>query len=263
MSTEPEKQPQPKQVPLVALTPALWNPRSIKDEHFQNLCRSLEEDPEFLQLRPILATADGTIFAGNMRYRAAQQLGWETIPAILVDIPEALAKERALRDNAQWGEWLEEDLAALLGELGAAGSDLDLLGFPATWKGAVENLTAQMRRALETRWRGVLAFEEAFALGSAAFGHDIVHARMRVAVVALRAKVLDLHQAMQLFEAFHLPVLTPEEHQEASDYFDLAALRGAGGAQGPRERLHVTTGEKLDAEEAKLATDLRAEEEGS
>ena len=130
---------------------------------------------------------------------------------------------------------------------------------PATWEEAVETLTAQVRRALGTRWRGVLGFEEAFALGSAAFGHDIVHARMRVAVVALRAKVLDLHQAMQPFGAFVLPVLTPEEHQEASDYFDLAALRGSGGAQGPRERLHVTTREKLDAEEATLAADLRAE----
>ena len=129
MSTEPEKQPQPKQVPLVALTPAPWNPRSIKDERFQNLCRSLEADPDFLQLRPILATADGTIFAGNMRYRAAQQLGWETVPAILVDIPEALAKDRALRDNAQWGEWEEDELANLLASLKAQGSDLDLLGF--------------------------------------------------------------------------------------------------------------------------------------
>ena len=105
MSTRPISEPLPEQVPLLALTPAPRNPRSIKDERFQNLCRSLEADPEFLQLRPILATADGTIFAGNMRYRAAQQLGWETILAILVDIPEALAKERALRDNAQWGTW--------------------------------------------------------------------------------------------------------------------------------------------------------------
>ena len=116
-------------VPLAALQPAPWNPRTIKDERFQNLCRSLEADPGFLQLRPILATADGTIYCGNMRYRAAQHLGFETIPAILVDIPEALAKERALRDNAQWGEWEEADLAALLAELKVSGSDLDLLGF--------------------------------------------------------------------------------------------------------------------------------------
>ena len=129
MPTEPEAQPLPEQVPLLALAPAPWNPRTIKDDRFQNLCRSLEADPEFLQLRPILATADGTIFAGNMRFRAAQQLGWETIPAILVDIPEALAKERALRDNAQWGTWEEDDLAGLLAELKVSGSDLGLLGF--------------------------------------------------------------------------------------------------------------------------------------
>ena len=54
----------PVPVSLLARWPAPWNPRSIKDERFQNLCRSLEADPDFLQLRPILATADGTIFAG-------------------------------------------------------------------------------------------------------------------------------------------------------------------------------------------------------
>ena len=104
MSADVTTQLEVEQVPLVALSPAPWNPRTTKDERFQTLCRSRYADPGFLQLCPILATADGTIFAGNMRYRAAQQLGWETILAILVDIPEALAKERALRDNAQWGD---------------------------------------------------------------------------------------------------------------------------------------------------------------
>ena len=116
-------------VPLAKLTAAPWNQRTISDAHFQNLCRSLEQDPDFLQLRPILATKDGTVFAGNMRLRAAQHLGWETVPAILVDIPEQLAKERAMRDNAQWGEWEEDELSALLAHLRAEGSDLDILGF--------------------------------------------------------------------------------------------------------------------------------------
>ena len=116
-------------VSLAALSPAPWNPRTIRDDRFANLCRSIEADPEFLNHRPILATADGTIYAGNMRYRAAQHLGMETIPAIVEDIPEQLAKERALRDNAQWGVWEEDDLAALLGELRVSGADLDLLGF--------------------------------------------------------------------------------------------------------------------------------------
>ena len=134
---------------------------------------------------------------------------------------------------------------------------------PDTWEQALETLILQMRRNVEVRWRGVLIFEEAFALGSAAFGQEIVHARMRAAVTALRIKVLELHQAMQPFETFALPKLTADEHAQASDYFDLDVLRGAGGAQGPRERLHVTTREKLDAEEATLAAELRAEEEAS
>jgi hypothetical protein len=119
----------PAKVEAVALTglrAAEWNPRTISDERFQNLCASIQADPDFLRHRPVLALADGTIYAGNMRYRAAEHLGFESVPAILEDIPEQLAKERAMRDNAQWGAWQEDELAALLASLRAEGSDLDL-----------------------------------------------------------------------------------------------------------------------------------------
>jgi DNA modification methylase len=116
-------------VPLAELMPATWNPRTITDERFRNLCRSIQADPEFLWRRPVLAQADGTIYAGNMRHRAAQHLGLETIPAIVEDVSDQLARERALRDNAQWGEWEEDELAALLADLKARDADLDLLGF--------------------------------------------------------------------------------------------------------------------------------------
>ncbi len=82
----------PRAVPLELLRPAPWNPRTIKDDRFQNLCRSIEADPEFLWRRPILAMADGTIYAGNMRFRAVQHLGMETVPALIEDVPESLAK---------------------------------------------------------------------------------------------------------------------------------------------------------------------------
>ena len=118
-----------KAVPLSSLHPAAWNPRTIKDERFQNLCASIQKDPDFLWRRPVLAQLDGTIYAGNMRYRAAEHLGMETIPAIVEEVADQLARERALRDNAQWGEWAEDDLAALLDQLRAEGSDLDILGF--------------------------------------------------------------------------------------------------------------------------------------
>jgi DNA modification methylase len=115
--------------PISRLHPAPWNPRTLRDERFQNLCRSITADPEFLWRRPILAQADGTIYAGNMRFRAAEHLGFDTVPAIVEDISDQLAKERALRDNQQWGEWQADSLAALLWELRADGSDLELLGF--------------------------------------------------------------------------------------------------------------------------------------
>ena len=85
-------------VPLVELRPAPWNPRSITEERFQNLCDSIRADPDFLWHRPVLAQADGTIYAGNMRYRAAQHLGMETVPALVEDVSDRLARERALRD---------------------------------------------------------------------------------------------------------------------------------------------------------------------
>jgi len=116
-------------VPLKKLHPAPWNPRTLRESRFVNLCKSIEADPGLLDLRPILATKDGTIYAGNMRYRAVQHLGWADVPTVLSDIPEQLAKERALRDNGSWGEWVEDDLGHLLAELKDAGSDIDLLGF--------------------------------------------------------------------------------------------------------------------------------------
>ena len=116
-------------VSLSRLKPAPWNPRLIRDERFRSLVRSIEADPDFMQLRPILATADGTIYAGNMRYRAAAKAGWTEVPAILGDIDETLAKARAVRDNNGWGEWQDEELAELLHGIGDAGIELGDLGF--------------------------------------------------------------------------------------------------------------------------------------
>jgi len=121
-------EPKVAAVPLAKLKPADWNPRTIRDVRFQNLCRSIEADPDFLWRRPVLAQADGTIYAGNMRYRAASHLGMKTVPAIVEDVPERLAKERALRDNAQWGDWQDDQLAEMVYGLAADGADVKLLG---------------------------------------------------------------------------------------------------------------------------------------
>lgn len=118
-----------KMVKLSALHGAAWNPRTIKDDRFKNLMKSVQDDPDFLYRRPILAMKDGTIYAGNMRFRAAQQLGMAEVPAIIEDITPELAKERAIKDNGSWGDWDRGALTILLGEFESV--DLSTLGFNA------------------------------------------------------------------------------------------------------------------------------------
>ena len=89
----------------------------------------MEADREMLQVRPLIALPDGTVVCGNQRLRAATELGWETIPAVHVDLDEQRAREWMLRDNNEFGEWVPDDLAAVLEQLRLDGSELDLLGF--------------------------------------------------------------------------------------------------------------------------------------
>ena len=126
LSNSPQK---PELIALSRLYPAPWNPRTISDDRFKKLCESIKADPDFLWLRPIIASLSGEIAGGNMRYRAVQALGWTEVPALIVDMPEKLARERALRDNNSWGEWQDEGLQEILHGLAVEGSDLTLLGF--------------------------------------------------------------------------------------------------------------------------------------
>ncbi len=75
------------------------------------------------------ALPDGTVVAGNMRLRAARDLGWETVPTVFVDLDENRAREWALRDNASYGDWDDVALTDLLREMQDAGANLDLTGF--------------------------------------------------------------------------------------------------------------------------------------
>ncbi len=125
----PRSTPQPRAVPVGDLKRPPWYARTASEERLANLQRSLEADPEFLWHRPILADAAGLIYAGVLRYEAAVALGHETVPAILEDLPDRLAKERSLRDNQHWGQWADDQLAVLLRGLEGDASDLELLGF--------------------------------------------------------------------------------------------------------------------------------------
>lgn len=113
--------------PIDALKQSNWNPKTIDPKRFESLKESIDTDPDMMWERPVLALADGTIYAGNQRWAACKELGWEEIPAIVEDVPEDLARERALKDNRQWGEWNDEALAGLL--QGTPQATVETLGF--------------------------------------------------------------------------------------------------------------------------------------
>jgi ParB-like chromosome segregation protein Spo0J len=115
-------------VDVKRLTPAPWNPRVITEERFDNLKLAIGADPEFLSLRPILASASGIVYAGNMRLRAAVALGMRAVPAIMTEVSDRVAKERAVRDNEQWGAWQGDELASLVTALKMDDVDVSLLG---------------------------------------------------------------------------------------------------------------------------------------
>lgn len=130
------------------LLPWAENPRSITKERFEALKRALAADPSMMRARPIIALAgvkfakDGTVVGGNMRQRAAAELvaaddaGFLAefpggrVPAFLVSLTEAQARQWALRDNNPYGEWEDQALAEFVHQLADSGADLDLTGFP-------------------------------------------------------------------------------------------------------------------------------------
>lgn len=100
------------------------NPRFIKDEKFAKLKQSIEDDPEFLELREIVViehAGEYVIIGGNMRYRACVDLGIKKVPCKVIpsDTPVEKLKAFVMKDNISYGltdwdlitnEWNEEEL---------------------------------------------------------------------------------------------------------------------------------------------------------
>lgn len=86
------------------------NPRFIRDNKYKALIKSLEDDPEMMDLREILVypyQGKYVIIGGNMRYRAAKELGWTELPCKIIPPHITPDKLRAytIKDNNQFGEW--------------------------------------------------------------------------------------------------------------------------------------------------------------
>lgn len=66
--------------PITTLTPHPHNPRNGNTEAIQESLRTNG------QYKPIVATTDGTILAGNHTYAAAMELGWDHLDVVTLDL---------------------------------------------------------------------------------------------------------------------------------------------------------------------------------
>jgi len=85
------------------------NPRFIKDDKYKKLIKSLADNPEMLYVREVVAVShDGelVVVGGNMRARAATELGIEDIPVKILPDDWTPEQVRAfiIKDNVPYGE---------------------------------------------------------------------------------------------------------------------------------------------------------------
>ena len=110
------------------------NPRTITEDRFAALVKSIKDFPQMMELRPIITDKDGVVIGGTMRLRACLKLGMTSVPASWVRRADKLTpaerKRFIVMDNAGFGEWDTDILSADydLPELEDMGLDLEELG---------------------------------------------------------------------------------------------------------------------------------------
>lgn len=116
------------------------NPRTISDEQLHKLQKSIQDNPDYFEARPIILsdrTGELIIIAGNQRYEACLQLGIKEVPTVLIpNLTEDREREIIIRDNVNNGEWNMKLLTNWdVAELKDWGMDL-----PKEWEGIDEDI---------------------------------------------------------------------------------------------------------------------------
>ena len=115
-------------ISTLKLNPA--NPRTIKDEKFAQLVRSVRDFPQMLEIRPIVVNKKMEVLGGNMRLRACIEAGLLEVPIIRAEsLTDDQQREFIIKDNVGFGEW---DWGALANEWDAdelADWGVDVPGF--------------------------------------------------------------------------------------------------------------------------------------
>ena len=114
-------------VPISKVNPAEYNPRQMSEDEFRKLKKNLEE---FGCVDPLIINKDFTLIGGHQRLKALKDIGYEEVPAIILEVDKKKEKALNLALNKIRGEWDYGKLSGLLKEIEGFGDfDIELTGF--------------------------------------------------------------------------------------------------------------------------------------
>lgn len=88
------------------------NPRKISKTEFEKLVKSIQEDQDLLEAKPIIIDENNVILAGHQRYKACLELGIKDIPVkIMANLSERKKQKLLVIDNTHNGEFDMDILA--------------------------------------------------------------------------------------------------------------------------------------------------------
>ncbi len=119
-------------IKAVAVPDLIPNDRNAKNHSAEQVAQIAASISEFGFNNPVLIDEKGELIAGHGRLMAAQKLGMETVPCVVLHhLTDAQRRAYAIADNriAENGEWNTDLLALEIGDLSSLNVDLSLLGF--------------------------------------------------------------------------------------------------------------------------------------
>ncbi|MFL0194843.1 site-specific DNA-methyltransferase [Clostridium sp. WILCCON 0269] len=118
-----------KRIKIDDLIHAEYNPRKdlkTGDAEYQKIKNSIIE---FGYCEPIIVNNDMTIVGGHQRAKVLEQLGYDEVDCVVIDIDKTKEKALNVALNKITGEWDMSALAHLLDELKEENYDIELTGF--------------------------------------------------------------------------------------------------------------------------------------
>jgi site-specific DNA-methyltransferase (adenine-specific) len=102
---------------ITEIKPNPKNPRTIRDDKFKKLVKSIHDFPQMLDKRPLVCFTDTdgklVVLGGNMRLKAAKEVGLKELPVVLADDwTEEQKAQFLIKDNVGFGEWNWDELKA-------------------------------------------------------------------------------------------------------------------------------------------------------